>query len=173
MATPDHARRASLVSVVRGEDREDLRTEHPTGAVIRTASFLELAFANLFKKHGISPPQYNILRALYWRGGSEGLPVKEIRKLLINRVPDPTRLIDRLEKAKLVKRVHNQVDRRVVKVQITSQGEELLTTLDPFVLKLHEEQFEHLSLQEIHEARALLQEIVKRSIVPLDRRLLE
>lgn len=139
--------------------------------LIRTASFLELAFANLFRKYRISPPQYNILRALHWRGGSEGLAVKEIRKLLINRVPDPTRLIDRLEKAKLVKRVRNQIDRRVVKVKISSQGEELLATLDPFVLTLHEEQFEHLSLQEIDNARALLQKIVERSVVPLDRRL--
>jgi len=139
--------------------------------LIRTASFLELAFTNLFKKYRISPPQYNILRALHWRGGSEGLPVKEIRKLLINRVPDPTRLIDRLEKVKLVKRSRNQIDRRVVNVQITPKGEELLATLDPFVLKLHEEQLKHLSLQEIHEARTLLQKIVKRAIVPLDRRL--
>ena len=62
-----------------------------------------LGFERLFKAHGISEPKYNVLRILRGAGG-DGLPCLEIGGRMITRVPDVTRLVDRLEAQSLVRR---------------------------------------------------------------------
>ena len=71
--------------------------------VMRTARVLEDAVELLLKTHGISAAQYNVLRIL--RGtGCDGLGRNEIRGRLLARMPDVTRLLDRMEEAGLVRR---------------------------------------------------------------------
>jgi DNA-binding MarR family transcriptional regulator len=78
----------------------------------------------------LTPAQYNVLRIL--RGaGDEGLWAGEIGERLVARSPDVTRLIDRLEKRKLVRRRRDPVDRRAVRVHITDAGREQVAALDP------------------------------------------
>ena len=67
---------------------------------------------------------------------------------MVNRVPDITRLVDRMEKIGLVKRRHFPSDRRVVLVQITQKGSDLLEELDEPVLQLHRNQLGHLTESE-------------------------
>ncbi len=97
--------------------------------ILRTHSLLFVRFDRLFREHGISSPQYNILRIL--RGNkADGLPSLEIASQMISCVPDITRLVDRLEKAGYVERQRSTDDRRVVRVKITKQGRGLLQRLD-------------------------------------------
>ena len=97
--------------------------------VLRAADLLEGKMAEWLKPHGVSPTQYNALRIL--RGaGSEGLPCTEVGARMINRDPDITRLIDRLEKRGLVTRSRGTKDRRVVRGRITPAGLQLLKGLD-------------------------------------------
>ena len=64
--------------------------------LLRTTDQLNCEFTRLFMAHGLSGPQYNVLRIL--RGaGEEGLPCLEIASQMITRMPDITRLVDRLE----------------------------------------------------------------------------
>src|SRR5580765_6665959 len=73
--------------------------------------------------------QYNVLRIL--RGSHPaGLPSGEIASRMVTRDPDITRLVDRLERRGLVMRLRGREDRRVVQVQITANGLELLRSLD-------------------------------------------
>lgn len=139
--------------------------------LVRAHEFLALGFAKLFKRYGVSQPQYNVLRAIHFRGGERGLPIKDIRQRLINRIPDVTRFIDRMEKVQLVRRVHDKHDRRIVRVKLTPRGDKLLLKLDQPVLKLHEKQLGHLLSKEIETGRALLKKIVEPSVVPLNKRL--
>jgi DNA-binding MarR family transcriptional regulator len=77
----------------------------------------------------LTPAQYNVLRIL--RGaGDNGLWAGEIGERLITRSPDVTRLIDRLEKRKLVRRKPDATDRRAVRVHITDAGREQVAALD-------------------------------------------
>ena len=77
----------------------------------------------------LSHVQYNVLRIL--RGaGDEGLWAGEIGERLITRSPDVTRLIDRLEKRKLVKRRRDPNDRRAVRIQITDSGRDEIASID-------------------------------------------
>src|SRR5947209_3579140 len=72
-------------------------------SIERTCAVLGHAFAERLKPYGITATQYNVLRIL--RGaGPEGLCRNEVRDRLVAQVPDVTRLLDRLEDAKLIER---------------------------------------------------------------------
>jgi DNA-binding MarR family transcriptional regulator len=121
----------------------------------RTMDHLGQPFARLFQEHGISGPQYNVLRILRGTGGN-GLPCLEIAGQMITRMPDITRLVDRLVEAGLAQRNRCCKDRRVVRVQITPAGLELLDRLDQPVLDLHRRQLGHLTHEELAELNRLL-----------------
>jgi DNA-binding MarR family transcriptional regulator len=95
----------------------------------RTADQLNGCFSDMLKPHGLSPTQFNALRIL--RGaGKEGRACSEIAERMINRDPDITRLLDRLERRGLVIRSREGRDRRVIIARITQEGLELLRGLD-------------------------------------------
>lgn len=97
--------------------------------LLRTAALIKRRDARLVEAHGISPEQYNVLRIL--RGaGPEGLPVLDIAGRMIEPSPAITRLLDKLEKKRLVQRVRCPEDRRQVLCTITMDGLELLASLD-------------------------------------------
>lgn len=123
--------------------------------LLRTTDQLNCEFSRLFTSQGLSGPQYNVLRIL--RGsGEEGLPCLEIAGQMITRMPDITRLVDRLESAGLVERARTDADRRVVLVKITAAGNELLMRLDQPVRELHHKVLAHLTPDELRELSRLL-----------------
>jgi DNA-binding MarR family transcriptional regulator len=99
---------------------------------------------DLVKPHGISATQYNVLRIL--RGAGEGgLCRNELRDRMLTRMPDMTRLLDRMEDAGLVRRSREQEDRRMVLTQITARGRELLNELEQPLSQLHRDQLSQLT----------------------------
>jgi DNA-binding MarR family transcriptional regulator len=127
-------------------------------ALLRAADALTHAPATLLKQHGLTPAQYNVLRIL--RGaGPDGLRCGDAGARLIQREPDITRLLDRLEKRGLTTRIRARDDRRAVHAVITTAGLELLAGLDQPMLEVHREQFARLSprrLQDLVRALKLL-----------------
>lgn len=107
-----------------------LNSMHAAGlALLRTADEAKRAMQALVEPHGLSIEQYNVLRIL--RGaGEKGLPTLEIAARLLERNPGITRLIDKLEAKKLVRRARCTVDRRQVFCTITPAGLELLSLFD-------------------------------------------
>src|ERR1700674_4717477 len=98
-------------------------------ALQRTADQLRWRLSEMLKEHGLSPTQYNALRIL--RGArDEGRACSEIAERMINRDPDITRLVDRLERRGLVARSREKRDRRVIIIRITPAGLDLLRGLD-------------------------------------------
>jgi DNA-binding MarR family transcriptional regulator len=118
-------------------------------------------FLPLFRAHGLTPQQYNALRIL--RGGdARGLSCQTIGERMVYRVPDVTRMVDRLEKAGFVERGRIPEDRRVVLTRITAKGREVLARLDEPVLALHRSQLSHVSKKELNELLALLHKVQGR-----------
>src|ERR1041385_1053078 len=75
------------------------------------ADYVRTQQEKLCAAHGITAGQYNVLRIL--RGaGSEGHPRCEIAGRMVERAPDVTRLVDKLEKEGLVVRERSAEDRR-------------------------------------------------------------
>lgn len=101
-------------------------------SVLRSAAVIRRVLGQRIDPFGISPAQYNVLRIL--RGaGTEGLPTLAVRDRLIEEAPGITRLIDKLESAKLVRRDRTGKDRRTVRCQITPMGLALLEEADEHV----------------------------------------
>lgn len=96
--------------------------------LLRTSDRVQIRLERLFREHGLTGSQYNILRIL--RGEGTPLPVLEIASRTVAVVPGITGLVDRLEAAGLVVRRRCDRDRRVVHVAITPQGLERINALD-------------------------------------------
>ncbi len=80
-------------------------------------------------EHDLTPAQYNVLRIL--RGcHPEHATCSYIGERLLDRTPDVTRLLNRLQRAGLVDRRRATHDRRVVEVWITDAGRERLRKAD-------------------------------------------
>ena len=134
--------------------------EEATLSIKRTAAEIDYLGAELLKPWGITGTQYNALRILRGAGG-EGLCRNEIRDRLIARVPDATRLLDRLEEMKLVTRVRG-ADRRFVQTRITKAGLDLLDELSDQVMALHKEQLGHLGPQKLKLLIELLGDVRRK-----------
>jgi DNA-binding MarR family transcriptional regulator len=133
--------------------------EHPEEEaylnLLRTTTVLYGEFDRVLKQHGLSEPQYNLLRILRGIGGC-GATCTEIGSRLISRVPDVTRLVDRLEAAGLVERCRITQDRRVVQVKITEKGLTILAAMDEPVLALNKKLLRHMTRDELNELSRLL-----------------
>ena len=82
-----------------------------------------------FSQWDLTPQQYNVVRILYF-GEDEGVRLTDIGGRLLQRVPDVSRLVDRLEDAHLAVRMSDREDRRVVRVALTANGRQLLVDID-------------------------------------------
>jgi DNA-binding MarR family transcriptional regulator len=122
--------------------------------LIRTTDMLSRGLVRLLKTEALSPTQYNVLRIL--RGTPDGLFCGEIASRMITRDPDVTRLLDRLEKRKLILRCREAKDRRTVMARITPEGLKLLAGLDEPVQAAHRRQLGHLGRQHLQSLTDLL-----------------
>ena len=130
-------------------------------ALLGTAYRLEEEVAAWLKPHGLSATQYNALRIL--RGaGPAGLPCREVSARMLNRDPDITRLMDRLEKRGLVRRTRGKKDRRVIFASITPEGVELLKKLDRPLPEFLRGRLRHLGEDRLRALIALMTEIQNR-----------
>ena len=93
-----------------------------------TANWLSSMENEYFKLFGISPQQYNILRIL--RGAGQKMKVQIVKERMVERAPNATRLMDKLCEKDLISRKRCEEDRRVVYVEITKDGLQLLTDID-------------------------------------------
>ena len=123
--------------------------------IARTAAVLDHALAQALKPFDITPTQYNVLRIL--RGaGSDGLCRNEVGNRLVTRVPDVTRLLDRMEETGLLVRERGTEDRRYVTARISAQGLAMLDRLDGEICRIHRKHIGHLDKAQLRELIELL-----------------
>ncbi|MEM0961622.1 MAG: MarR family transcriptional regulator [Bacteroidota bacterium] len=126
--------------------------------VLATASYITSEMGSTLADSGVTQAQYNVLRIL--RGGHpEPYACSEIAGRLLDRTPDVTRLLVRLERQGLVRRQRAEHDRRVVEVEITEAGLELLETLDAPVSDTLERLTAHLDDAELQAISTLLERV--------------
>jgi MarR family transcriptional regulator, organic hydroperoxide resistance regulator len=127
-------------------------------SLLKAADTLNQHSEQLFRSHGLTGAQYNVLRIL--RGAEpEGLACREIGDRMISHDPDITRLLDRMEKRGMITRERQTHDRRVVKTRITARGMEILKSLDQPVRELHRKQMRHVSPAKLATLEEILEEI--------------
>jgi len=127
-------------------------------SIIRTSSMLMDAFESVLKPHDITVTQFNVLRIL--RGAApEGLCRNEIRDRMVNRMPDVTRLLDRMEEAGLIGRERSSEDRRMVRTRITDEGNRVLEKIDDVVVAEQKRPFNGLDDSRLNTLVELLAEV--------------
>jgi DNA-binding MarR family transcriptional regulator len=103
-------------------------------SIMRTASVLEHGSNEMLREFGITTTQYNVLRIL--RGaGAAGLCGREIGERLVSRVPDVSRLLDRMEDMGLLGKRRDAIDRRHVTARITAKGRRVLDEATPKLIE--------------------------------------
>lgn len=103
--------------------------QHKAVINIRYTSNYLIHFQNSFMANfDLSMPQFNILRIL--RGAKGALNVNTVKERMIEKSPNTTRLMDKLIEKGLIDRTRCDSDRRVVFVQITERGLEVLEHID-------------------------------------------
>jgi len=128
--------------------------------VLRTASHLSGSEHAFFKRYNLSSASYNLLRIVrghHQAGECMGVRASLIGCEMVVRMPDVTRLVDRLESLGLVSRHVDEHDRRVKFVAITAKGLALLGELDPLVDRMVKEQLGHMSSKELTKLSRLLE----------------
>jgi DNA-binding MarR family transcriptional regulator len=132
----------------------------------RTSDRIQHYFQQTIKPLGLTPTQYNVLRIL--RGaGENGLRCSEVGERLVSSDPDITRLLDRLQKQKLLRRKRDAKDRRVIYTTITAEGLRLLKELDPLVTDSVKQLLKHVGKEKLTTLVALLEEV--RQSASLDK----
>lgn len=127
-------------------------------SVIRTAAILADEVDQFLRPFGITGTQYNVLRIL--RGAEpDGLCRNEVRDRMLTRMPDMTRLLDRMEDAGLVVRARERDDRRMVRTRIADQGTKLLSDIDDAVQTAHKSRFAKLTQEELRTVIEILAKV--------------
>ena len=143
--------------------REDIRQTRAFGSLeqeaylnlVRTAALLTASLEQVLRPAGITTAQYNVLRIL--RGAEPaGLSRNEVRDRMVSRMPDMTRLLDRMESTGLVDRERSTEDRRLVTTRITAKGLWLLAELEDAVAEEHRRRLGHLGPDELRTLIELL-----------------
>ncbi|NBC15953.1 MAG: MarR family transcriptional regulator [Bacteroidetes bacterium] len=124
--------------------------------IMVTNSWLTSELSAAMSPHGMTPAQYNVLRIL--RGSHpDRLTCSQIGDRLLDRTPDVTRLLNRLERSDLVDRRRAEYDRRVVEVGITDEGLALLGRMQEDVDEVQRHLTEHLTEEEQRQLSDLLE----------------
>jgi DNA-binding MarR family transcriptional regulator len=106
------------------------------------------------ERHGVTRSQYNVLRIL--RGvHPDGHSRCEVACRMVDRAPDVTRLVDRLQARGLVRRTRGGSDQRQAIARITPKGLRLLETMQPELDAQTATRFHKLSDKDCHELSRL------------------
>jgi DNA-binding MarR family transcriptional regulator len=122
--------------------------------LLYSSNWLNDHYARFFKDHRLTTQQFNVLRIL--RGQHPGVcTLKTIKELMLDRMSDASRIVDKLVSKSLVIRNQCPSDRRSVNLIISEKGLELLKKLD-FIDEATREIFKNLSLKQAEQLNDLL-----------------
>lgn len=123
-----------------------------------TSSWLNSILSARLKPFDITPHQFNVLRILKGKH-PDSYCNQEITARMIDKSSNATRIVDKLLDKKLVSRVEDKTDRRLVSIKITDKGIKLLAEIekqpfaDAFKLKNFNEEKAKLMNEWLDELR--------------------
>jgi DNA-binding MarR family transcriptional regulator len=134
------------------------RNDYQKGLVnlIYTHGFVTEKLKSIFSRSDITSQQYNILRIL--RGAGKPLSTLELRKRMLVKMSDTSRLVDRLILKDFVKKITCTKDKRLVDISITTAGLKLLTHLEKYNEEM-DELLQPLTQEEVLMLNTLLDKI--------------
>jgi DNA-binding MarR family transcriptional regulator len=141
----------------------DYPTKDSLGFIIyRTALALKSALQRCFKENGyeITGEQWAIIRHLL---EEDGLSQREIAEKTSKDKPNITRMLDALEKKRLIFRQPDPRDRRKYCIYLTKEGRQLHERLLPLIQNLRERTTQNLDPPEIDLLKKALTKIYQNT----------
>ncbi len=126
-----------------------------------TSNFISNIQNSFLNTYGLTEPQFNILRIL--RGAKGELNINTIKERMIEKSPNLTRLMDKLDSKKFIIRSNSADDRRVVFAEITEIGLEILAVLDEAINEKKNILLPHSITDEEAETLSLLLDKVREA----------
>lgn len=105
--------------------------------LLHTGSWLRGEVTSFLKPFEITQQQFNILCILRDQH-PQALSTQQLRERLVDRMSDTSRLVDRLQQKKLVCKEECSQDKRLVDINITEKGLQLLCQIDAAMPQLDE-----------------------------------
>ena len=132
-------------------------------AMVRAAEIFKRTHSAIFRKHGLSFPQYNVLRVLdASRNGRN--KISEVSRIMLVPGANMTGLIKRLEKNGFIIRKSDPKDERVKVLEITSKGRKTLKEIGPEKDRSTEIMLEGFSREDIMGLLDNLKKLIKRNL---------
>jgi DNA-binding MarR family transcriptional regulator len=124
----------------------------------RMARLLRFNLSKFFEQAGveITPEQWFLLFRLHEK---EGQAQAELADKSLNDHPNVTRMLDALEKRRLISRAADPEDRRKSLIFLTEEGRALMARLFPLAIEERRRVFRGLSQQELDLFEAILRRI--------------
>jgi MarR family 2-MHQ and catechol resistance regulon transcriptional repressor len=106
---------------------EDVRHEAVLN-IVRTANVLSTSGGQLFRRHGLTEAQFNVLFALRYK--TQPWTQSDLGRRLVVTRASITSVLDKLEEKQLVKRTRVPGNRRIHHVELTARGRALEDALE-------------------------------------------
>ena len=108
--------------MVRSTYKSNLSTDEKVlMGIVRTAEIFKRAHAGVFKRHGLSFPQYNVLRVLEASANGRNT-IGEVGRIMLVPGANMTGIAKRMEKQGFIRRNSDLRDERVTMLEITLKG---------------------------------------------------
>lgn len=149
----------------------DLSTEEKVlMAMVRAAEIFKRKHTAIFRKYGLSFPQYNVLRVLdASRKGRN--KISEVSRIMLVPGANMTGLIKRLEKNGFITRKSDPKDERVKMLEITPKGRKTLKKIGPEKDRSTEIMLEGFSREDITGLLDNLKKLIKKNLLTSSKRL--
>ena len=121
-----------------------------------TACFISEKTKHFLEKEDLTPQQYNILRIL--RQSNTALSTLRIREMMIDKMSDTSRIVERLVKKDLVHKQTSRHDKRLVDVSLSGRGIQLVDRLENRTNEV-DSLLDHLNKEDLAQLNHLLNKI--------------
>lgn len=153
------AAREDGAGIGRGRRADDA----PAYLIQRTARLLRVVFLRVVdtSNSGVTPEMWLVLSRLLARDGS---PQAEIAASLFRDAPNVSRILSGLEAQGLVRREPDPVDRRKVRVRITSEGRAFVERTAPRAAEVRDRLYAGIETSRLKEVRATIRRIEENAL---------
>lgn len=132
--------------------------------IVRAAEIFKRAHAGVFKKHGLSFPQYNVLRVLETSANGRNT-IGEVGRIMLVPGANMTGIAKRLERGGFIRRKSDRRDERVTILEITPKGRKTLGNIqrekDEWVERMLMGFSQEEKLQLLHRVKRLIRKSVQ------------
>ena len=132
--------------------------------IVVTGTLLQREGGSLMRQFGLTDTQFNILMLLKYQSENGRINQTQLGNMLLIHRSNITGIIDRMEKAGLVRRIADSEDRRVNYIEMTDKGKETLEDAHTVYHQRLDEVMSALSESDNRKISALL-EVIRQQLL--------